>query len=77
MYYREISVIEARQQLYSFESASFSQMKKEDRRSVEKRYNRALESPDKVPDPREVEVTWAFLRARRQKQKAKENAGSR
>lgn len=51
-------------------------MKKEDRRSIEKRYNRALEAPDEAPDPRETEVTWALLRARRLKQKAKEDAGS-
>jgi len=73
-YYNQISVIEARQQLYAFEASSFPEMKKQDRRQIQKRYDRALTPVDEAPDPREVEATWEFLRARRRKQKVKKDA---
>ena len=74
MYYGLISTIEARRQLYAFEASSFPEMKQDDRRRTQKRYDRALESTEDIPDPEDIEVTWEILRRGRKKRKEKKDA---
>jgi len=74
MYYGLISTIEARRQLYAFEASSFPEMKQDDRRRTQKRYDRALESTEDIPDPEDIEVTWEILRRGRKKRKVKKDA---
>lgn len=74
MYYGLISTIEARRQLYAFEASSFPEMKQDDRRRTQKRYDRALESTEGISDPKDVEVTWEILRKGRKKKKVKKDA---
>ena len=74
MYYGLISTIEARRQLYAFEASSFPEMKQDDRRRTQKRYDRALESTEDISDPKDIEVTWEILRKGRKKKKVKKDA---
>ena len=66
MYYKQVVVIEARQQQYAIEAVGFPNMKANDRRTISRRYQRILESNAKIT-PQVAEESWAFLRNQKRK----------
>jgi len=61
MYLGQIEKIEARKSVAALEAASYPYMKKNDRRKVDRKYERIFER-DVEPSPKMAEASWAFLR---------------
>ena len=66
MYYKQVIILEARQQQYAIEAVGFPNMKANDRHTISRRYQRILESNAKIT-PQVAEESWAFLRNQKRK----------